>query len=32
MYPNPVVMFVVGLLAATAITDNRIVFTNRASA
>ena len=32
MDPNPVVMFVVGLLAATAMTDDRIVFTNRASA
>jgi hypothetical protein len=32
MDPNPVVMLVVGLLAATAMTDDRIVFTNRASA
>jgi hypothetical protein len=32
MDPNPVVMFVVGLLAATAMTDDRIVFTNRTSA
>ena len=29
---NPVVMLVVGLLAAAAMTDDRIVFTNRASA
>jgi hypothetical protein len=32
MDPNPVVIFVVGLLAAAAMTDDRIVFTNRASA
>ena len=30
--PNPIVMLVVGLLAATSVTDNRILFTNRASA
>jgi hypothetical protein len=29
MDPNPVVMLVVGLLAAAAMTDNRISFTNR---
>jgi hypothetical protein len=32
MDPNPIVMLVVGLLAAAAMTDDRIVFTNRASA
>ena len=29
--PNPVVMFIVRLLAATAVADDRIAFTNRAS-
>jgi hypothetical protein len=29
MDPNPVVMLVVSLLAAAAMTDNRISFTNR---
>jgi hypothetical protein len=32
MDPNPFVMLVMGLLPATAMTDNRIVFTKRASA
>ena len=32
MDPNPVVMLVVSLLAAAAMTYDRIVFTNRASA
>jgi hypothetical protein len=32
MNPNPVVMLVVSLLAATAVTHNRISFTKRASA
>ncbi len=32
MNPNPVVMFVVGLLASTTMTDDRIVFTKWASA
>jgi mannose/cellobiose epimerase-like protein (N-acyl-D-glucosamine 2-epimerase family) len=32
MNPNPVVMLVVSLLAATAVTHNRISFTERASA
>jgi hypothetical protein len=32
MNPNPIVMLVVGLLAAAAMTDNRISFTKRASA
>jgi hypothetical protein len=32
MDPNPVVMLVVGLLAAATMTDDRIVFTNPASA
>jgi hypothetical protein len=32
MDPNPVVMLVMRLLAATAVTDDRIVFTKRASA
>jgi hypothetical protein len=32
MNPNPIVMFVVSLLAATAVTHNRIVFTKWASA
>jgi mannose/cellobiose epimerase-like protein (N-acyl-D-glucosamine 2-epimerase family) len=30
MDPNPVMMLVVGLLAAAAVTDDRIPFTNRA--
>jgi hypothetical protein len=30
--PNPVVMFVVRLLTAPAVTNDRIPFTNRASA
>jgi hypothetical protein len=29
--PNPVVMFIVGLLAPPTVTDDRIAFTNRAS-
>jgi hypothetical protein len=32
MNPNPVVMLIVSLLAATAVTHNRISFTKRASA
>ena len=32
MNPNPVVMLVVGLLAAASVTNDRIPFTNRASA
>lgn len=32
MNPNPVVMLVVGLLAAASVTNDRISFTNRASA
>ncbi|HUD56371.1 MAG TPA: hypothetical protein VMR02_14165 [Terracidiphilus sp.] len=32
MDPNPVVMLVMGLFPATAMTDNRIVLTERASA
>jgi hypothetical protein len=32
MDPNPVVMLVVGLLAAPSVTNDRISFTNRASA
>jgi hypothetical protein len=32
MDPNPVVMLVVSLLAPTAVTNNRIVFTERTSA
>jgi hypothetical protein len=32
MDPNPVVILVVSLLAVTAMTDDRIVFTNRTSA
>ena len=32
MDPNPVVILVVSLLAATAMTNNRIVFTKRTSA
>jgi hypothetical protein len=32
MNPDPVVMLVVSLLAATTVTDDRIPFTNRASA
>src|ERR1019366_204181 len=32
MDPNPIVMLVVGLLAATAVTNDRIPFTHRASA
>jgi hypothetical protein len=32
MDPNPVVMLVVSLLAAAAMTNNRISFTNRALA
>jgi len=32
MDPNPVVMLVVGLLAAPSVTNDRIPFTNRASA
>lgn len=32
MDPNPVVMLVVSLLAAAAMTNDRIVFTKRASA
>jgi hypothetical protein len=32
MDPNPVVMFVVGLLAAASVTNDRISFTNWASA
>jgi hypothetical protein len=32
MDPNPVVMLVVGLLAAAAVANDRIPFTNRASA
>jgi len=32
MDPNPVVMLLVGLLAAAAVANDRIPFTNRASA
>jgi hypothetical protein len=32
MNPNPVVMLVVSLLAAAAVTNDRIVFTKRAAA
>jgi len=32
MDPNPVVILIVGLLATQAVTNDRIVFTNRASA
>ena len=32
MDPNPVVMLIVSLLAATAVTNDRIPFTNGASA
>jgi hypothetical protein len=32
MYPNPVVMLVVGLLTAASVTDDRIPFTDRATA
>jgi hypothetical protein len=32
MNPNPVVIFVVGLLAAASVTNDRIPFTNRAPA
>jgi hypothetical protein len=32
MNPDPVVMLIVSLLAATTVTDDRISFTNRASA
>jgi hypothetical protein len=32
MDPDPVVILVVGLLAATSVTNDRIAFTNRASA
>ena len=30
--PNPIVMFIVRLLAASAVTDDRVPFANRASA
>jgi hypothetical protein len=32
MNPDPVVVFVMSLLATTTVTDDRIPFTNRASA